>query len=102
VDNDFRLEELEVLDCCNGLLFKDLPLAIQRKFMKHPIRMVLLDGADTSTQFTLFERINTTGKKLEYAEIRRGAYPGPMTDLVIKLAGERRIGPEVLLLCGKV
>jgi hypothetical protein len=48
--------------------------------------MVLLDGADASTQFTLFERINTTGKQLSYAEIRRGAYPGLMTDLMIELA----------------
>lgn len=84
--NRLRLTGLEVLDVCNGLYFDSLPISIKRKFNNHPIRMVLLDGADTSTQFTLFERINTTGKRLSYAEIRRGAYPGPMTDLMVRLA----------------
>ncbi len=86
VDNKFPLRGLEVLDVCDGLYYNDLPRATRRKFNNHPIRMVLLDGADASTQFTLFERINTTGKKLSYAEIRRGAYPGKLTDLIVKLA----------------
>lgn len=86
VSNRLALKGLEVLDVCNGLRFEQLPISIKRKFNNHPIRMVLLDGADTSTQFTLFERINTTGKRLSYAEIRRGAYPGPMTDLMVELA----------------
>lgn len=88
VENKFVLKGLEVLDVCNGIGYDQLPTSLRRKFNNHPIRMVLLDGADASTQFTLFERINTTGKQLSYAEIRRGAYPGLLTDLMIKLADE--------------
>lgn len=89
IENKLKLTNLEVLDVCNGLCFEDLPVSLKRKFKNHPIRMVLLDGADASTQFTLFERINTTGKRLSYAEIRRGAYPGPMTDLIVELANDQ-------------
>ncbi len=92
VENRFVLKGLEVLDVCNGIGYDQLPLSLRRKFNNHPIRMVLLDGADATTQFTLFERINTTGKQLSYAEIRRGAYPGLMTDLMIELADNKLFG----------
>lgn len=64
VEEKFALDGLEVLDVCNGITYTQLPTSIRRKFNNHPIRMILLDGADASTQFTLFERINTTGKQL--------------------------------------
>lgn len=84
--NKFPLTNLEKLDQLEGYYFKDLSPLQQRRFKNRSIRMVALDGADSSTQFDMFERLNTTGKHPTRAEIRRGAFPGPFTDLVIELA----------------
>jgi hypothetical protein len=88
LSNDFPLTNLEKLDLLEGYYFTDLSPLQQRRFKNRSIRMVVLDGADSSTQFDMFERLNTTGKIPTRAEIRRGAFPGPFTDLVIELAGD--------------
>jgi hypothetical protein len=41
-------------------------------------------GTDQSTRIDLFRRLNTSGKKLQDAEIRKGAYQGPFLDLVMR------------------
>lgn len=80
------LSDVEKLDRLEGFRFSDLSELQQRRFRNRPIRMVVLDGADTSTQFDMFERLNTTGKIPQRAEIRRGAFPGAFTNLVVRLA----------------
>jgi len=86
LENKLPLTDLEKLDAFEGFTFSDLSELQQRRLKNRPIRMVVLDGADPSTQFDVFERLNTTGKVPTRAEIRRGAFPGNFTDLVIRLA----------------
>ncbi|MER9973430.1 DUF262 domain-containing protein [Mesorhizobium sp. M0085] len=85
--NAFGLEGLEKLDMLNGFHFGELPPSVQRRFNITPIRSFVLDqGTDESTRIELFRRLNTSGKRLEDAEIRKGVYRGPFLDLVIECA----------------
>jgi hypothetical protein len=85
VNNEFKLVGLEKLEVLNGYRYRDLPLPIQRRLNNTPIRSFVLDqGTDESTRVELFRRLNTSGKKLQDAEIRKGAFQGPFLDLVIE------------------
>jgi hypothetical protein len=87
VNNEFALSDLEKLEILNGLKFSELPDAIQRRFLNAPIRSFVLDeGTDESTRIELFRRLNTTGKRLHDAEIRKGAYRGVFLDLILECA----------------
>jgi len=82
---EFRLHKLEKLDILNGYKYSDLPSPIQRRLLNTPIRSFVLDqGTDESTRIDLFRRLNTSGKKLEDSEIRKGAYRGKFLDLVLE------------------
>jgi hypothetical protein len=84
VDNQFPLTELEKLDILNGMRFKDLPPLVQKRFLNTSIRSFVLDEAtEHSTRVEMFRRLNTTGKKLHDAEIRKGAYQGPFLSLIL-------------------
>lgn len=86
VRDGFALTQLEKLDEFEGLRFEDLSELQQRRFKRRGIRVVVLDSADASTQFDMFERLNTTGRNPTRADIRRAAYPGRFTDLIKRLA----------------
>jgi hypothetical protein len=84
---DLRLGELEALPTISGFRFVDLPESRQRKIKNRSIRgIVLNEHADEQARFDMFERINTTSKVANEAEVRRGALSGPFMDLVIELA----------------
>lgn len=86
--HDFVLGELDVLTALEGLRFRDLPEARQRKIKNRSIRgIVLNEHADEQARFEIFDRINTGSKIANKAEVRRGALIGPFLDLVIELAG---------------
>jgi hypothetical protein len=90
VRDSFALDGLEKLEILNGLSYSTLPPVIQRRFNNTPIRSFVLDqGTDESTRVDLFRRLNTSGKKLEDAEIRKGAFRGPFLDMVIECAASR-------------
>lgn len=87
VNNSFPLDELEKLDILNGMHFRDLPPVVQKRFLNTSIRSFVLDeGTDTSTRVEMFRRLNTTGKKLHDAEIRKGAYQGVFLSLILSCA----------------
>jgi uncharacterized protein DUF262 len=87
VRDKFSLKGLEKLDILNGFEFSKLPVAVQRRLNNTPIRSYVLDqGTDESTRVDLFRRLNTSGKMLQDAEIRKGAFRGPFLDLVIQCA----------------
>ncbi|RWH25246.1 MULTISPECIES: DUF262 domain-containing protein [unclassified Mesorhizobium] len=87
LQDGFALSGLEKLDVLNGYRFSDLPPSVQRRLNNTPIRSFVLDqGTDESTRVELFRRLNTSGKRLEDAEIRKGVYRGPFLDLVIEEA----------------
>jgi hypothetical protein len=47
---------------------------------------VLDEATEHSTRVEMFRRLNTTGKKLHDAEIRKGAYQGPFLTLILECA----------------
>lgn len=90
LSDGFILDKLEKLDVLNGFRFSDLPISVQRRLNNTPIRSFVLDqGTDESTRIDLFRRLNTSGKKLEDAEIRKGVFKGPFLDLVIAAAASK-------------
>ena len=91
--DDLKLRGMEKLDILNGYRYSDLPDAVRRRFLNTPIRSFVLDqGTDESTRIDLFRRLNTSGKRLDDAEIRKGAYRGRFLDLVVESAAS----PEML------
>jgi hypothetical protein len=85
--DQFKLIGLEKLEIINGFRFSDLPPEVQRRLKNAPIRSFILDQTtDETTRVDLFRRLNTSGKKLEDAEIRKGAYRGRFLELIIKCA----------------
>jgi hypothetical protein len=85
--SDFRLTELEALPSLTNCSFADLLESRQRKIRNRSIRgIVLNEHADEQARFDMFERINTSSKVANKAEVRRGALGGPFMDLVIELA----------------
>lgn len=76
--NDLRLNELSVLTESNGLLFNDLDIAVQRRFLNTTIRVVFLEeGTTKQVRQEIFKRINTSGRLANPSEIRRGSFDGP-------------------------
>lgn len=91
IHNDLQLGELEQLPALSNSRFADLLKSRQRKIMNRPIRgIVLNEKADEQARFDMFERINTSSKAANKAEVRRGALGGPFIALVIELAKNAR------------
>lgn len=83
------LDELDKLDLINGFSFSDLPLPYQRRFLNTSLRTIHLhDTVDETYRFDLFERINTSPLVINAAELRRGAFPGPFMDLIVRMADD--------------
>jgi hypothetical protein len=86
---DFQLTKLDALSGLEGLRFADLPESRQRKIKNRSIRgIVLNEHADEQARFDLFDRINTSSKIANTAEVRRGALVGPFLNLVIELSSD--------------
>jgi Protein of unknown function DUF262 len=93
---DLRLEKLTQLTTLDGFRFSDLPLAQQRKFGTRALRLVVLEDSTTlEVRQEIFNRINTSAFKARSAEVRRGAYSGPLMTLVKECASN----PLFLRLC---
>lgn len=84
---ELKLRNLELLPELNGLSYEHLSRSRQRKFGARVIRGIVLDSAVSAvTRTEMFNRINTGGQKANDAEVRRGALPGPFTDLIDQCA----------------
>lgn len=83
LNNNLRLCKLEKLTSLNGFRFSDLLDSQQRKFKEKTLRIVNLEeSTPDEVRQDLFNRINTTGTKANFSEIRRGSYPGKFTDFI--------------------
>jgi hypothetical protein len=92
VRGHLKLAELEELPSLSGTRFEDLPSSRQRKLLNRSIRgIVLNEHADDQARFDMFERINTSSKVANTAEVRRGALRGPFQELVETLARDPRL-----------
>lgn len=75
VNNKFKITNLELLDALNGYRFKDLHPSRQRKFNDLGLRIfVFSEKANAGVRADIYNRINSTGKKLTESEIRKGAF----------------------------
>lgn len=82
-NNRLQLSGLKKLTKLNGFYFKDLSDAQQRKFLNKTLRIIVLEeDTPNAARQDLFYRINTTGMKANDSEVRRGSYPGPLTDFI--------------------
>lgn len=83
VNNQLKLTNLKKLTNLNKFKFNDLPEARQLKFLDRTLRVIALEE-DTPNEVRqdLFNRINTTGLKANDSEVRRGSYPGKLTDFI--------------------
>jgi hypothetical protein len=91
-DNKLRLGVLDSLSAASGFTFGDLPVSRQRKLHNKSIRgIVLNEHADERARFDMFERINTSSKAANKAEVRRGALAGPFMDVVVRLASDSKL-----------
>lgn len=101
--DEFVLSGLEKLDVLNGYAFSDLPTVVQRRLNNTPVRSFVMDQSiDQSTRIELFRRLNTSGQRLQDAEIRKGAYQGPFLDLVIEMASSDLFKELTPFMGGKV
>lgn len=86
IHGELILGKLTKLPEVSGFSFKNLPESRQRKIKNRSIRGIILnEHADKQARLDLFDRINTGSKIANSAEIRRGVFPGPFMDLIIKL-----------------
>ncbi|MGB0878958.1 MAG: DUF262 domain-containing protein [Polaribacter sp.] len=75
VNDKFKISELDLLDKLNDMKFKDLHPSRQRKFKDLGLRIFIFsEEADAGIRADIYNRINSTGKKLTEAEIRKGAF----------------------------
>ena len=82
-----RLRDLILVPELNGFSFDDLTPDRQNKLEDITIRTIILDtDTDPSTRAEMFARINRMGTIANEAEVRRGSLPGPVTELIDKLA----------------
>lgn len=87
VYGELRLGRLESLPAISHFRFSDLSESRQRKILNRSIRgIVLNEHADEQARFDMFERINTSSKVANPAEVRRGVLGGPFMSLVSELA----------------
>ena len=85
--NELKLSKLEKLDKLNGFFYSDLAPAQQKRFENNAMRIIVLEErTPNDIRQDLFNRINTSGLKANDAEVRRGSYPGMLTDFIEKCA----------------
>lgn len=75
INKGLRLEGLTKLKSLNGLKFTDLTTARQRKVKLRDLRFnIITDEANAIVRADIFDRLNSTGEKLEPSQIRKGAF----------------------------
>lgn len=83
VKGELSLSQLPKLNNLYGFKFEDLSEAQKRRFLNRPLRIVVLEeSTPKEVRQDIFNRINTSGIKAKESEIRRGSYPGRLTDFI--------------------
>ena len=71
IQNNFRLEDCDIVKELNGLSFNELPTNLKIKAKRCFVRMeVLRKGINPTMKYHMFKRLNTGGEKLSAQEIR--------------------------------
>ena len=87
IDNQFKLNGLEVLSELNDLHYYQMQPRIRRRLDTYTLRCVIVtNDSDPEIKFDVFERLNTNTVPLTAQEIRNCIYRGPLNDLLVELA----------------
>ncbi|MDW1794105.1 MULTISPECIES: DUF262 domain-containing protein [Vibrio] len=87
VQNQFKLENLELLPLLEGFYFEDLPVVRKRRFYKKTIRLIeMTQNMDEEARRQMFDRLNTGGTNLRPMEQRRGSSDGKFLTFIKRLA----------------
>lgn len=87
LSDKLQLIDLEGIESLNTFKFSDLHPSRQKKFNLITIRFhVVTDKADLPIRADIFDRLNSTGKKLVPSQVRKGAYAtNPFYQFVLKM-----------------
>ena len=87
--NKYKLTGLEIRADLKGCEFRGLPADLQEKLYDSTLSSVEFPAETPKTlTFSMFERLNTTGKPLVAQEIRNCIYQGKLNDLIVCLASK--------------
>lgn len=87
IKDEIRLIGLRKLTSLEGLYYTSLPEWVKNDFLLRDLRFhVINEKADFSVRADIFDRINTSSKRLIDSEIRKGAFQGEFYSFIIKCA----------------
>ena len=89
IKNEFKLKNLEVLSNLNGLNFKDLDKATQRKFKTSTLKAICLKKESQHLKYEIFARLNQGSVSLKPQELRNCIYRGSFNDMLEAVANEK-------------
>lgn len=87
----FSLKNLEYLRTYyNNFTYQDLPFYVQRNILKAPIEAFVINpGTAPEVKYSIFQRINTLGLKLNGQEVRNAVFRGRPFEYIKDLANEQ-------------
>lgn len=84
VNDEFKLQGLKKLTFLNGTKFSQMSDFWQKKFKYRDFRIhVITDKAEEFIRADIFDRVNTSSKRLTSSEIRKGSFKGEFYDFVL-------------------
>jgi hypothetical protein len=96
VNDEIKLQGLKKLTFLNGTKFSQMSDFWQKKFKYRDFRIhVITDKAEEFIRADIFDRVNTSSKKLTDSEIRKGSFKGEFYDFVLSCAKD----PQFIKLC---
>jgi hypothetical protein len=92
VQDKFKLKDLKKLENLNGTTFSQLSTIIKNKFLLRDFRFhVVTDKALPEIRADIFDRVNTSSKKLSYSEVRKGAFQGDFYNFIIEFSKNEQL-----------
>lgn len=93
LNDDFKLEGLEIWSELNNLSYSELDIQVQRSIKRRYISAIILLKETASNELEekalkqlIFERLNTGGTELNYQEIRNALYQGKFNRRLITMS----------------
>ena len=84
--NEFPLVGLKRLQSLNGLYFKQLEKAIQRRLNYQTLSTVCIEKDSQNLKYEIFSRLNLGAVKLRDQEVRNCIYRGSFNDMLKEIA----------------